>query len=118
MALELQKSACRVAGKPTSKPGSKGALRALPGRSSCEALAAAKRPDPSNLRVRGVAFARKGKGERVASCGDDGYVRVFDASSGARLASAEHGGGSVWGVSFSPDGGRVACAGICPRRAI
>ena len=45
------------------------------------------------------------------SCGRDGYVCVLDASSGARLASAEHGRGEVYGVSFSPDGGRVASCG-------
>ena len=58
-----------------------------------------------------VCVSLSQNGKRVASCGYDGYVHVFDAASGERVASAEHGGDEVNGVCFSPDGRRVASCG-------
>ena len=59
--------------------------------------------------VRSVCFS--GDGAYVASGGDDGRVKVWDASSGACVKDLEHGGGYVMSVCFSGDGAYVASGG-------
>ena len=56
-----------------------------------------------------VAFSADGS--RLATSGDDGAVNVWDPRTGdlvRRVGSAAE--GQVWGVSFSPDGERVAAS--------
>ncbi len=49
----------------------------------------------------------------MASGGSDGRVVIWDASSGEQVHALEggHGGGAVYSVCFSGDGGRVASGG-------
>jgi WD40 repeat protein len=59
--------------------------------------------------VNAVAFSPDGS--MLATTGDDGALRIWDPESGDRLASFRFGReGEVWGVSFSPDGRRVAAS--------
>jgi WD40 repeat protein/class 3 adenylate cyclase/energy-coupling factor transporter ATP-binding protein EcfA2 len=48
-------------------------------------------------------------GSMLASVGDDGFLKVWDAATGEPIASSQ-GGGRVLGVSFSSDGSVVAAA--------
>jgi WD40 repeat protein/DNA-binding SARP family transcriptional activator/tRNA A-37 threonylcarbamoyl transferase component Bud32 len=57
--------------------------------------------------VTDVAFSRDGS--KLASTGDDGYLKVWDASTG-RLLSSLRGTGEAWGPSFSADGSLVSAA--------
>lgn len=57
-----------------------------------------------------IALSRDGS--RFAVGGRDGFVQVVEVATGKRLYSvAPKGPGSVDGVSFSPDGNRLACVG-------
>jgi hypothetical protein len=49
-------------------------------------------------------------GGRVATAGDDGTARLWDAESGKPLAVLQGHTGPVLSVAFSPDGGRLATA--------
>jgi WD40 repeat protein/DNA-binding SARP family transcriptional activator/class 3 adenylate cyclase len=57
--------------------------------------------------VHDVAFSSDGS--RLASTGDDGKLKVWDASTG-RLVSTVSGEGGTWGPSFGADDSRVAAA--------
>jgi WD40 repeat protein len=59
--------------------------------------------------VRAVAFAPAG--DRLASAGDDGSVRVWDATTGDELHRLTGHTGLVRAVAFAPAGDRLASAG-------
>jgi WD40 repeat protein len=61
------------------------------------------------VRVRGVAFSPNG--DRVASSGLDGVVRVWDVGTGKNVATLRGHQGAVYRVRFSTDGARVLSAG-------
>ena len=56
--------------------------------------------------MRCVCFAPTGK--YIASCSDDGTVRVWDAATGEAVGSPLGVDGPVWCVNFSPDGEFIA----------
>jgi len=64
-------------------------------------------------RINTIAFSADGK--HFASGSADGTVRLWDFSSGKRLATLKN-GSSVYGLSFTPDGSRLATA--CADNAI
>lgn len=49
-------------------------------------------------------------GERIASAGDEGTVRIWRVGGGTEVVLRGH-DGPVWDVAFSPDGGQVASGG-------
>jgi Tol biopolymer transport system component len=75
-------------------------------------------PQVLELRHSGVHTGVSGKvwrvtfsldGELIATAGDDGTARVWDANTGRELTRVTH-DGRVWEVAFSPDGHRIATA--------
>jgi WD40 repeat protein/serine/threonine protein kinase len=58
--------------------------------------------------IRGISFSPDGK--LMAVSGDDGYLRVFDAFSGAELYSLTH-ASTVLNTAFSPDGNYLVAVG-------
>ena len=50
-------------------------------------------------------------GTRLASAGDDGTVRVWDAATGQEALTLKGHTAEVSSVAFSPDGTRLASAG-------
>ncbi|HEV7804202.1 MAG TPA: BTAD domain-containing putative transcriptional regulator [Solirubrobacteraceae bacterium] len=56
-----------------------------------------------------VSFSHDG--ERVASAGDHGHVRIFDAATGARLKDLPMGDRQLFSVRFSPDDSHVLTTG-------
>jgi WD40 repeat protein len=65
-------------------------------------------PRRYNTRVYGVAYSPDGK--RVATCGEDMIVHVWDAITGAELATFSGHKSAVWGIAFSPNGKHLASA--------
>ncbi len=49
-------------------------------------------------------------GRFVATCSHDGTARVWDVANGKPVSPPLRHGGVVWGVAFSPDGGRLVTA--------
>jgi WD40 repeat protein/DNA-binding SARP family transcriptional activator len=60
------------------------------------------------LDVNDVAFNHDGT--MLATTGEDGAARVWDAATGRELHAIEASTGEVWGPSFSPDGSMFAAA--------
>jgi WD40 repeat protein len=58
--------------------------------------------------IRAACFSPDGR--RLASAGDDGTVKVWDAATGRELLSLTRHAGGAAGVGFSPDGRRVVSA--------
>ncbi len=50
-------------------------------------------------------------GRRLASCGQDGTVRIWDLEAGRQVLQFTAHAGTVWSVAYSPDGRRLATAG-------
>ncbi len=60
-------------------------------------------------RVRGLAYTPEGS--TLASCGDDGTVRLWEAESGREQACSDWGIGKVGTVAFATDGMILAAGG-------
>jgi WD40 repeat protein/DNA-binding SARP family transcriptional activator len=60
--------------------------------------------------VNDVAF--NGDGTMLATTGDDGAIRVWNPTTGAKMFEFAYDGDAVWGPSFSADGSRLAASWI------
>ena len=58
-----------------------------------------------------LAAAASPLGDRVATGGTDGRLRLWDAQSGALLSTGVEGGDAIFAIAYSPDGRRIATAG-------
>jgi hypothetical protein len=67
-------------------------------------------PQDHFLWVNAVAWEPGGSRSRLASAGDDGTVRLWDAASGRELAQLTGHAGRVWAVAWEPGGSRLASA--------
>ena len=59
--------------------------------------------------VTNCAFDESGR--RLATCGNDGSVRVFDTESAKELAKFRVADAFIWGVAITPDGSKVYASG-------
>ena len=59
--------------------------------------------------VRSVAY--NGSGDRIATAGSDGTVRVWNAVTGEQLQAMTDHRGSVWSVAYNGSGDQIATAG-------
>src|SRR4030095_10896296 len=63
--------------------------------------------------IRSVAFCPVNTdGQMIASTGTDGFVKVWDATTGQVIVSFTGHAVNVFGVAWHPDGKRIATAGV------